>query len=359
MQAKRALPYFQKIIATSGCQKRSKLNKNYAENKRTKAGEIFEGEYPSQDDIKPYTRSNKTPFDHLKCVICQEDKYEKLHAAHPDARSEQLQNALQVAPSSLADVLVRCEKARDAHAGDILYHTTCWETRIIRCKPDFGPVHEDNSFHLTEKLVLEYIRFAVETELLGGSVLEMKDLVQAFNSRMAFNNCTDDRTYSRQRIMIKNYLISAVPTIQFEDSVSNKSSQRIISKDLQNLALNLAIKASHDDNEFRVLRCAAKYLRDCASKHIKDSNIAFTGSVNEWNSSLPSMLTSFIRWILAGEVDLIGNRDSEVSQSACYIASNILYHFKTNRQTKYTRRIGAYIILHWDWQYTSLIVIKD
>ena len=110
------------------------------------------------------------------------------------------------------------------------------ETRIIRCKPDFGPVHEDNSFHLTEKLVREDIRFAVETELLGGSVLEMKDLVQAFNSRMAFNNCTYDRTYSRQRIMIKNYLISPVPTIQFEDSVSNKSSQRIISKDLQNLA---------------------------------------------------------------------------------------------------------------------------
>ena len=101
-------------------------------------------------------------MDSLKCVICQQDKSEKLHGAHSDARSKQLQHAFQIALRSLTDVLARC----DAHAGDILYHTSCWETRIIRCKPDFEPIYENNSFQLTEKLVLEDIRFTVEAEVL-------------------------------------------------------------------------------------------------------------------------------------------------------------------------------------------------
>ena len=64
-----------------------------------------------------------------------------------------ISRAFQIVPRRLTDVLARCEK---------LYHT-CWETRIIRCKPDFEPRHEINSFQLTEKLD---IRFTVEEELL-------------------------------------------------------------------------------------------------------------------------------------------------------------------------------------------------
>ena len=68
------------------------------------------------------------------------------------------------------------------------------------------------------------------------------------------------------------------------------------------------------------------------------NKITFTGFVKNWNDTLPSMLTSFIRWILAGEVALRDNRVDEVSQSACFISSNMLYHFKTDRQKNYTSR---------------------
>ena len=156
-----------------------------------------------------------------------------------------------------------------------------------------------------------------------GAILDMKDLVHAFKSRMV--HCADDRSYTRHRKLIKNYLTSAIPTIQIQNSTTNIHCQRIISKDLQSLALHLAIKSPHDDNEFRVLRCTAKYQRDCVSKHMKNNKITFTAFLKHWNDTLDSMLTSFIRWILAGEV----------SKSTCSISSNMLYHFKTDRQNNY------------------------
>ena len=98
--------------------------------------------------------------------------------------------------------------------------------------------------------------------------------------------CADDRSYTRQRKLIKNYLTSAIPTIRFQDSTTNIHCQRISSKDMQSLALHLPIKSSYADNEFQVLRCAAKYVRDCVSNHIKDNKVTFTGFVKNWNDTL-------------------------------------------------------------------------
>ena len=72
-----------------------------------------------------------------KCVICPEDNIEKLHKAHSDSRDIQLKNALNIVPKSTILVQIRCERSRDAHAGDILYHTSCWSTHIIHAGPDF------------------------------------------------------------------------------------------------------------------------------------------------------------------------------------------------------------------------------
>ena len=66
---------------------------------------------------KPLTRSEVCSLDPLLYVLCQEETTDPLHQEKYNPRANQLKHALQTAPKSLALVRVRCEKSRDAHAG--------------------------------------------------------------------------------------------------------------------------------------------------------------------------------------------------------------------------------------------------
>ena len=68
---------------------------------------------------------------------------------------------------------------------------------------------------------------------------------------------------------------------------------------------------------------------------MKCNKIDFTGQVGNLNSTMPQIVTSFLLWILAGDEVINNNRGSEISGSASYLCSNLLYHFKTDRQKNY------------------------
>ena len=75
--------------------------------------------------------------DRYKCVICQEENNEAVDEFLSANRDTQLKGAFKKAPTAVAKIKIRIERARNAHAGK--YHTSCWENHI-RAKPELMAV---------------------------------------------------------------------------------------------------------------------------------------------------------------------------------------------------------------------------
>ena len=88
------------------------------------------------------SRASISPFDPTKCVFCQDDSKEPLHALGTDkkiveTRDAEFKRALRECPESLAIVRIRSERAFDSRAGDLMYHQRCWNAKIKRRVPDY------------------------------------------------------------------------------------------------------------------------------------------------------------------------------------------------------------------------------
>ena len=133
---------------------------------------------------KIFTRSKTIPLIDTLCIICQEDSNkERLHAIHSGARDTQLKKAFDIAPKPLAMVKVRFEKVRDAHAGDILYHTSCWEKHVTRSTSDFKIEVTVDRKQINQKVVLSDIAVTLKKGIAGlaqGSIISLKDTVDLY-----------------------------------------------------------------------------------------------------------------------------------------------------------------------------------
>ena len=132
---------------------------------------------------KIFTISKTIPFIDTSYIICQEDSI-SLHAIHSDVRDTQLKKAFDIAPQSLAMAKVRFEKARDAHAGDILYHTSCWEKHVTRCTSDFKSIVRVDRKQINQKVALRDIAVALKKGLVQGSIFHLKDIVDLYESML-------------------------------------------------------------------------------------------------------------------------------------------------------------------------------
>ena len=61
----------------------------------------------------------------------------ELHECMTEARDLKLKQAFEDCPASLALYTIRYERALDARAGDIKYHTLCWIEHVDRRIKDF------------------------------------------------------------------------------------------------------------------------------------------------------------------------------------------------------------------------------
>ena len=179
-------------------------------------------------------------------------------------------------------VKVRFEKARDAHAGDILYHTSCWERYIIRCKPDFETEMTVDEKQLIAKIVLSDIAVAVKKELAKGSTFHLKDIVTLYENRLEEQGESDYRSSSMKRKTVKQHLQNCIENIAFEDSIRKNESQRVLAKDVCQMAVQVAIDnhKGGDADEINVLRRAARILRRASVDYTKTHDINFQGSVD-------------------------------------------------------------------------------
>ena len=109
-----------------------------------------------------------------------------------DARDNQLRDAFQVVPFTLAPLKVRFDHDVDATAGEIKYHKSCWTKSIIRVMRGFeGEVSQENQ----NKLVVPHIfhdpmDLAIK-QLTLGSVLTITMIASAFERHFAAARLND------------------------------------------------------------------------------------------------------------------------------------------------------------------------
>ena len=106
------------------------------------------------------------------------------------------------------------------------------------------PVIDVDTQDQVMRLVVEH----VSTSLGKGVILNIRDVVEFYQKQVESLGKMDDLDYKALRKLIKNRLEKSVPTIMFEDAVSNQP-QRIVSKNMTKLLLYIAEKAEKSEVE--------------------------------------------------------------------------------------------------------------
>ena len=89
-----------------------------------------------------------------------------------DARDNQLRDAFQIAPFTLAPLKVHVDHVIDASAGEIKYNKSYWTKSIIRVKRDFeGEVSQKNQNKFVVQHIFHDIMDSAVKQLTLGSVL--------------------------------------------------------------------------------------------------------------------------------------------------------------------------------------------
>lgn len=166
-----------KKLTNSGHQKRLLNNKR-------KHDEV--DSTPETAQLAPRRRSSVNLYDKSLCIFCQTNKPEQLHEVTSKNRDNQLKKAFSIAPKSTEYFRIRYNHAHDARAGDVKYHTSCWETNVTRAVPDFSDNAVDDVHKTLRTVVSADIADAVKRAIASGSILTMKDIVNAYEVRNLF-----------------------------------------------------------------------------------------------------------------------------------------------------------------------------
>ena len=193
----------------------------------------------------------------------QEETNEKTHRASSEARDQQIKQAFQIAPRTLAPVKVRFEAAVDASAGEIRYHQSCWVKAIERARSDYPLVSDESERELERQSILRDIVDAAVIELAKGNVLSVPNLVSAFQRRMDETNIMNKIERRQITRQIVAYFEEHEPNIAIEKSPILNQGNRLVVKDYQKFALDIAVRAKREECNTEVdhLKHAAKILR--------------------------------------------------------------------------------------------------
>ena len=234
------------------------------------------------------SRSSVKPFNRQRCLFCQNEGMGELHECMTEARALKLKQAFEDCPASLALYKIRYERALDARAGDIKYHTLCWIEHVDRrikdfeeacpsvdipgnkgidkgegqgssSQEDFGCSTNNKKNDTIIALVMYEIIHGVEISLEKSEVLTICDVINVYKEKLNEQGGEDNRVYPSVRKWIKKCLLKHIPDIKFSDSENKLEPQKITTSNLDSLLVHLAVQRANQDNETEigVLKSAA------------------------------------------------------------------------------------------------------
>lgn len=113
----------------------------------------------------------------------------------------------------------------------------------------------------------------------------------------------DIRTYNAKKAVIKSQLKELIPDIQFKNAVCKNIFQPVYVSKFDNFSLDFAIKASEEDKNYDIVvarRCTRILGKTLLKINKKTKRTLCNGGMSTENQT-PSLMVSFLSWILAGE----------------------------------------------------------
>ena len=170
-------------------------------------------------------------------------------------------------------------------------------------------------------------------------VLTVRNVVEVYETRMSEFGVTESRDYKSLRKLIVRAINKHIPDVCLEQSLPNQS-QRITTKNMENLILRLAENKCNGDEEeeTEIPKKAASILRRRTLVFMKENPVNFYGSVKGKKSECPEVLSSFLKWSLSGDRRLSEILDVHLDVQSRTASDNVMYNMKTKRQLSYKPR---------------------
>ena len=300
------------------------------------------GRPPKSDDASTSAstsqRSTRSQaFDKEMCVICQEDKPDRLINVKSKNMGVKLKAIGQQTNNELLKVrlsnVVGSPDPLTAFAEDMKYHLRCLRNTEREIDKANRPPKQNIIF---EQLVSDLeILDMVETEINDpseSSVLNMNDIEQSYIGLLNANGFTlpDNPKYKRY---LKKLILENIASVHFNRPPDKTKSEQVLSTKAKETLL--ADKLAHDTTDLtkdvKVLLEAAKILRrDIAST----TPWKFEGTFDNYEP--PTLLHLFCKYVIQGlhEVKTMSRAES-MNQSASVLAQHFVCAYKSDRQVTY------------------------
>ena len=233
------------------------------------------------------TRSKSEPYIKTKC-ICQEDKRnEKLHQVEFKATGDRmLAVASQLVDKSCFRRINTISIANDAIANDVLYQNLCWAKENKKVQP--RTLNEPENYRKTSEIKL--VKY-VESYICDPSlpILDMNQVHSIYKDILIENGENAENLAKHYKRNLKELIKENIPTAAFIKSKLANKPEQIISEATNSEAENYT-KAEDLQATWKI----AKSIRS----DLYTYNWKFKGRVDSFK--LPVILSTFIKWVIAG-----------------------------------------------------------
>ena len=274
-------------------------------------------------------------FDKQSCVLCQENRAEKLHEVTTKNMGAQLKTIGQdTADESIKIRLSSIVISPDllaAVAEDMKYHLSC----LTKAKRDIEKSKQSHKHEVKFAQLLSDMEILdiVETELSDPtrqSVMNMNEVHQLYINLLHTNGfpVTENPHY---KIHLKQLILDNIPDVHFNKPLDKTKPEQILSTRSKESLMARALNTEDMKEDLRVLLKAAKILRkDIAGA----SSWKFQGTFADYKP--PTLLNIFCKHVIQGTGEnKTLNREESANQTASVLAQHFVGAYKSDRQVSY------------------------
>jgi hypothetical protein len=318
---------------------RTRFEKGQAAGSVTDVRQKRRGRPSSCDAVESTSRSHRSAreqsLEKQRCVLCQEDRAEKLHDVSTKNMGAQLKAIGQETDNENIKVrlssIVSSSDLLASVAEDMKYHLSC----LIKAKRDIEKAKQPQTHEVKFAQILSDMEILdiVETELsdpTSDSVMNMNEVHELYVNLLETNEFPVPE-HPRYKVHLKQLILDNIHDVHFNKPLDKTKSEQVLSTKSKQSLIARGLSTEEVKEDLKVLLRAAKILRrDIAGA----SSWKFRGTFADYKP--PALLNMFCKHVIQGTGEFkTTSREESVNQSASVLAQHFIGAYKSDRQVSY------------------------
>ena len=300
---------------------------------------------PSKSDNKineRRERRKRTGEEHFhykgRCVFpCDDPTGGKIHRIEYMSRCERIILIKEKTKNETLRVnLSHIHEPLDCIAYDISYHRDCMRNEERKIAADLNQnsvINKKLGMYIADTDIIKTVKSCLSSD----QVITMNEINEEYNTLLVENGIEGETAdYKKHR---KKLISQSVDGVQFVSSPRMNESDRVMCESTLNTAIEEYLETHNDEENIKALNRTAILLRNAIANH---DIWQFTGTESLENFKPPTLLTTFLRWVMIGTKTDINSKRSESSMKVTTVVSQVIMkNFKSNRQVSYQPKNNA------------------